>query len=161
MMTDRVEEFFYRAMREGYASYVQPEETIAQLPGSKMITYQEDDLKLVDFWLATRGGRSSGNTIIFHENNPVWQMHYWGWYNDEVISFLKRVLLADYGRNHLGGVDFLGCRGPKIFTGTTMTYINIVDDGGMFTHFSGREEIFSNSTGHTGCGWHKYHGGCF
>ena len=154
-----IEQFFFRAMRAGYASSP-VKGTIVEFPGSKTITFQEGNLLLVDCWLVGTNDRSFGNTIIFRDDKPVWMMHYWGQYDEEAIDLLKRVLVKDYSREHIlkASEEFFNCcRGQRIFTDTWMTYHNMVNPRSTFEEFSGREEIISNISLRV-CGWHCYHG---
>ena len=149
-----IELFFFQAMKNGYASSP-AKGTIAELPGSKTITFQDGNLQLVDCWFAADNGRSFGNTIIFKDEKPIWMMHYWGHYDKGVISFLKKALAENYNRDHSFTYDFNGCRGPKLFNGVGMTYVNLIAHKSLFEEFAGHEEIIGD---HIVRGWHYYHG---
>lgn len=158
-----IHDFYFRAMREaGYQTHT-PRTTIPELPGSKVIVFEDGELKLVDCW-HTRGQRSSGTTTIFVPGGAVWQMHYWGEYRERAIPMLRQALAADYNDTHLfddGPNLFNGCRGPRClrshFQPDTL-YINTVRPGSTFGNFSGREEIRCGIGASELDGWHEYHG---
>lgn len=159
-----IQVFFYEAMREGYASAKPHKSTISELPGSITITHQKGKMKLVDCYFVGQGDKSFGNTIIFAENLPVWNMHYYGQYEYYATFLLKLALSAAYTLDHPLTADpqfFTGCRGPKVFRSDVtsgLVYVNQVRPQSTFWSFSGREEIFSESGRNKSLGFHEYTG---
>lgn len=154
-------DFFFEAMREGYALSSARKVSIPDLPGSKAIPYERDNLALVDLWFSTPSSNGShGMTIIRYVGHPVWVMHYGGWYDEKAIPFLKQTLFLNYSGN-----IFLGGRGPKFLekADRTMQYSNQVEIN-SFAKFYGHEYIVSGSI-KTGVpegellGEHRYFGG--
>ncbi len=141
---------FFSAMRQGYAT--KPKKgTIAELPGSKVIPFESGEFKLIDCYFTIPDNLASfGQTIIWHNNTPIWMMSYHGWYFEEAIPFLKRALSETYSKN-----NFFGGRGPHFFRDNLMTYINNVEKND-WKSFRGREEIFGPNG--TSLGWHGYQG---
>lgn len=160
-------QFFFFVMKDGYAT--SPEKgTIPELPGSKTITFEDDEknLKLVDCWFVTPNSyKSWGFTQIFYRWSevtdwvPVWTMQYWGEYKPEAIKFLKEALAASY--LNPSSERFDGCRGPREFSCEGdgcegLFYQNLVKEESTFAKFSGREGIFKTDVGLMG--WHEYQG---
>ncbi|HBT74668.1 TPA: hypothetical protein DEB29_01520 [Candidatus Wolfebacteria bacterium] len=86
---------------------------------------------------------------------PVWGMSYGGSYPKEVIPLLKDALGAAYVCHF-----FNGGRGPKAHTRIGMRYENVVEPGGNFVQFKGREEIrFDHDQAGEVLGFHEYFGG--
>ena len=158
-----LEAFFFRAMLAGYvasASKKTKKTTIPELPGSKKIVHQEEDLKLVDFYfVSAKSYHSYGTTIIYDQGVPVWMMQYGGWYFQEAIPVLKQALRSAYGKSH-----FFGGRGPAKFSLKEFraTYRNDIHRSSSFRKFSGNEEILMVPAGailpHR-YGSHQYFGG--
>lgn len=136
-----IEAFFFNAMRNGWATPAL-KRPIPELPGSKSIRFGSGDLVLLDYYFVAPGSESSyGTTVIWEVERPVWIMHYGGWYNKEVIPFLKRVLMRNYSQD-----IFLGGRGPERLEGEghTLQYLNRVERND-FEDFQGQEYIISTS----------------
>jgi hypothetical protein len=160
--SERIEEFFFEAMKQGWAAPVQ-KLPIPGLPGSKSIPFTSGEYSLLDYYfVAPDSDVSYGTTAIWVADKPVWIMHYGGWYNKQVIPFLKRALMRNYSCN-----VFLGGRGPERLEGEdhTLQYINNVEQSD-FGNFRGHECIISTSH-NTGLlpgskfGDHHYFGGFF
>jgi hypothetical protein len=157
-----VQPFFFEAMKKGFAQG-STKSKVVYFPSSKIITFERGHFRLVDHWFTTLCSRKSfGTTIIYAMDNPVWMMHYWGWYAERVIHFLMRALMSEYSQDFVAGGDpqfFNGCRGPRLLSDGGLFYINVPDHGSDFTSFSGREQILDNEReGGLSCGWHMYHG---
>lgn len=134
--------FFFRAMVNGYADPNRKKTGIPQLPGYKLVYFDEGKFVLVDMWHTTPGSKiSSGTTTIWYNGIVVWVMHYGGWYEESVIPFLKRALMRNYEQ-----AFFLGGRGPDRLEGEdhALAYFNKVEKSG-FADFKGQEEIISMS----------------
>lgn len=167
----RAKEVFFKAMLAGYAgdgSGVNKEKTP---DGYRTLTYKEGEFMVVDRYCVTpHSKRSAGTTTIFYEDRAIWWMSYGGWYNDEVIPFLKESLAVAYRRR-----SFNGGRGPnnrhdkgrrkKVYY---VNHVNRVSQHTVkclwssgFEGFCGREEIadYSRSvTEPTVLGVHRYFG---
>lgn len=153
---DPILSFFFAAMQDGYAKNnggtKQKKGTILELPGSKTISFVRKDFELLDCWFAPeKTTYSSGQTFIWHKGTLVWAMSYLGQYPEDAIPFLKRALRETYKNR-----EFVGGRGPDLFEGDGMIYINRVEPPNDWRHFRGREEIF-DQTGQN-IGWHEYQG---
>ena len=144
-------EVFFAAMMCGYANSAK-KETIAALPGSKVIPFEIEDFKVLDCYLVTPDNPYSfGQTIIWHKNVPIWVMSYQGLYLKRAIPFLKLVLWQTYSRQ-----QFVGGRGPRFFVDSGMTYMNRVEPPNVWRHFRGREEVYDRDG--RSMGWHDYQG---
>ncbi|MBI2635152.1 MAG: hypothetical protein HYW79_01245 [Parcubacteria group bacterium] len=161
MSIQKIEEFFFEAMRSGWAMPV-PKTPILGLPGSKSIPFRAGEYYLLDYYLVAPGSSSShGTTVIWIAEKPVWIMHYGGWYDKKVVPFLKRALMRNYSNN-----IFIGGRGPERLEGEnhTLQYLNKVEKND-FGSFRGHEYIVATSeqVGVPGqkFGEHYYFGGLF
>jgi len=91
-----IEHAFFEAMASGYAQNVK-KDTIDCLPHSKVIAFELGDYMVVDFYFTTpRSDKGVGQTVIWHQNVPVWTMHYGGWYAKIAIPFLRECLHRAY-----------------------------------------------------------------
>ncbi len=155
-----IEQFFFDAMRIGYAANPK-ETTLIDLPGSKVIIIQDRGFKMVDLWFVGGNDKSAGSTMIFADNRLVWKMDYRGQYQKEEIDFLKSALRAEYNKDYVQSAApefFRGCRGPLLFLGSNgLAYTNNVKQGSTFYQFEGREEIVSRTAGLV-VGHHDYEG---
>lgn len=148
---EETQAFFLKAMAQGYASDAE-KTTIAELPGSKVIVFGENDFSLKDVYYVGDDGKSVGATTIWHRDIPVWVMSYGGRYEKWVIPFLKTCLLAAYETG-----KFWGGRGPHTMQESGLTYVNMVSlSHGDFTNFSGGERIHAPDGYCHGTHW--YHG---
>ncbi|HUD03169.1 MAG TPA: DUF5680 domain-containing protein [Candidatus Paceibacterota bacterium] len=153
--SDEVQQVFFAAMRAGYAGDAPEKTTISELPGSKVITYQDGPWLVRDvYFIHSESDSSSGMTLIYYNGQPAWTMQYQGWYVKEVIPFLKRALAVKY---RVG--NWFGGRGPASYTEYNFTYRNVVKRN-SFTRFLGHEDICEKSTGRM-LGYHTYQGMSF
>lgn len=146
-----IERVFFSAMQNGYASAAQ-EASVPGMPGSKLIEFRQGIYTVKDFWfVAPNTNQSSGQTIIWADDVPVWQMQYMGEYREEAIPFLKQALRYCYKDGY-----FYGGRGPRLYVANTdgFKYINNSDPSG-FSYFMGSETIYKDNV----ClGSHRYQG---
>lgn len=145
-----VRDFFFRAMRQGYAGKGKPQ-PVPDMPGFKRQVYEENHFRLVDQWGSnTDSNVSAGITTIWYEGKIVFLMTYSGAYDEEAIPFLKKALLEAYRCK-----EFNGGRGPKFFKKGKLIYLNHWNHDERNSW--GREEIW---TVDGGClGFHEYCGG--
>jgi len=152
---NEIREVFQRAMQSGWGT--NPEKsTIVDLPGSKMILYQEDWYRVVDCWFTNPFGDHSWGFIMIWERtgevwNPVWVMQFGGWYVERAIPVVKSAL-TDLLKNR----QFYGGRGAPAYTMNGMRYRNLVREN-HFHRFRGREEVTDIGTGEL-LGFHEYSG---
>ena len=158
---DEILPVFFQALMNGYAGNAE-ETTIPALPGSKLIPFQLGPFKVFDcYHVSPKPGAdtsalySFGQTIIWHEDVPVWMMQYQGAYDEQVIPFLKRALHHAYRSN-----NFVGGRGSRLYQDDEKLYVytNRVEPPNDWTHFRGREEVFSTAMDGALRGWHEYQG---
>src|SRR3989344_4828798 len=87
---------FRSFMQAGYAKSP-PKTTVKELPGSKLITFEQGDFLATDLYFTNPDSIfSNGTTMIYCERKPAWFMSYWGWYDKHDISFLKEALRKNY-----------------------------------------------------------------
>lgn len=148
----RIYDVFFDAMGNGYARNDIEPTSIVELPGSKLIPFVSGEYKVTDcYFVSPRSDKSGGFTTIYHEDDPVWMMHYGGRYAKIAIPFLKQCL----HRAYVGERRFYGGRGPHFVRDERFTYINMVRRE-SFTDFEGEEKIF-DADGHE-VGHHRYGG---
>jgi len=150
-----IEDFFWKAAKDGWGSGKVEKQKISSLPGYKCIPFESGRFSILDAYCVTPlNDKSAGMMTIWFDKIPVWIMHYGGEYPEQVIPFLKLALQDTIMRQ-----DFIGGRGPKRFVHgnyPNLLYVNTVDnDLDRFSNFSGLESIFEN--GHT-VGHHYYRG---
>lgn len=145
---------FFDAMNAGYSAKENPAKgTIAELPGSKTITYTQGPWKVVDTYFVTPASDwSGGTTVIWYEGVPVWMMQYFGMYKKHAIPFLKMELRHAYSTR-----QFIGGRGVGFHMHLGYTYTNHLAHNSNFQLFSGREHV--EGPEELTSGWHQYHGG--
>jgi len=152
-------DFFLEMSRRGWAGGA-PKTTIPELPGSKVIRLERDDLLYVDCYFS-EGFKSHGFTGIWVQSVPAWMMDYHGFWvpNDKrVIPFWQRALTAAYLKG-----EFRGGRGPEKFQEGPLIYRNRLtrpsakpmDPIELFTDFEGFEEICE---GPELLAWHRFSG---
>ena len=145
-----IEHAFFEAMRNGYAQDV-TKTTIAELPGSKVIPFEWGEYKVVDCYFVTpHSDKSVGQTIIWHQDVPVWTMHYGGRYAKIAIPFLKECLHRAYVTER----HFYGGRGPRFVRGDRFTYVNHINRD-SFADFEGEEFVFDLSEQCFGHHWYR------
>ncbi len=146
-----IEHAFLEAMANGYAQGA-PMSAIAELSGSHATTFKWGDCKVIDCYFTTPySDKSTGQTMIWHKDVPVWVMHYGGAYAKIAIPFLKECLSQAYVEDR----QFYGGRGRHCVRGESLTYFNNMFKF-SFYNFKGMEKIF-DSTGEC-LGYHWYHG---
>ncbi len=158
----RAQAVFFKALLAGYAGKGQKKDPhltteVSMFGFVKTNTYRDGDFTVVDSWVVSdHSTTSSGTTIILFEEVPIWVMTYSGSYPEDVISFLKEALSAQY---KVG--DFRGGRGPGFFKSSNgdLVYRNnaYANGNSNFSRFSGREEII-NTESKKVVGFHEYSG---
>ena len=150
-----IQSFFFRAMLNGWINDDRKPWLIPPggvLPGFKGFYFPNGALDLMDQWSkSSKSGKSAGQTIIWHNQTPIWIMHYGGVYKKEALPFLKEVLRKTYSEE-----TFFGGRGSAQIFGDKLTYVNSVEKD-SFTMFSGHEEIIENDDFRQ-LGFHDYWG---
>lgn len=141
---------FLEAMATGW---IQPVEkgTIRDLPSLKTISFRCGDYQVLDgYYVAPDSDKSTGMTTIWHNDLPVWAMHYGGEYAEIAIPFLKECLRQAYVEEH----RFYGGRGPVFVRGERFTYVNTIlrED---ITDFEGREVIYDLNGQPLGQHWYR------
>lgn len=92
-----IEQFFYIARRHGYVDPTSERYPSPHKPGFKYTVYRQDRLSMIDEWCANPDPIwSSGQTTIWFDELPVWQLIYWGIYTKEAAKFLKEALRESY-----------------------------------------------------------------
>ena len=145
---EKVRHAFFEAMKVGWAplDVAISEIPIPLLPGVKMIPFVIGDFRVVDAYLTTACSEmSSGTTTIWRHDEPIWVMHYGGWYAKEVIPFLKTCLRQAYDERH-----FYGGRGRPSVKIDDYIYENFLERND-FNDFMGQEriiDVFGKQYGH-------------
>ncbi len=125
-------------------------------PGRKHILMVSGIFRIKDFFHYGKGGCGGGFTTIRlilpdRLTGPVlWAMNYSGVYPEEVIPFLKEVLLYAYLHK-----IFCGGRGAEGHEKGDLLYENHLEEGSSFRNFSGMEAISRNGKK---LGWHQFDG---
>jgi hypothetical protein len=140
---------FFRAMLKGWAFGFKPI-PVEDSPGLKRVEYPEGDWFVRDEYSTTRGQRSGGVTRIWFRSILVWEMHYWGQYEERAIPILKTVLREAYEHDW-----FHGGRGHD-FAKEGLLYENSYS--GTFKDFMGRERVIDVAHGGQSLGYHQYAG---
>lgn len=151
-MENQIKSFFFKSMSSGWASGKDEILKDDNAPGYKSIPFQDGDFYLVDrYCVNSESSKSAGTTTIWFKSVPIWVMNYGGFYNENAITFLKQALDKTYSAS-----DFVGGRGPLVYTDGALTYTNKprLND---FNKFEGREEIIDTQSG-TLLGFHEYWG---
>ncbi|MEK7567545.1 MAG: DUF5680 domain-containing protein [Patescibacteria group bacterium] len=149
---EKVKEFFFTAMMQGWAVAGSKKIKIPDMPGYKAIAFREGDFYLLDRYCVTPNSlKSAGTTTIWFRNDPIWVMNYEGFYEERAIIPLKEALFFSYRTG-----QFVGGRGPKIYVDGNMIYVN-QSRHNEFQEFDGIEEIFDGSKEES-LGNHKYSG---
>lgn len=145
-----IEHAFFEAMANGYAQGMQ-KGTISDLSGSKVIPFELGDYKVVDFYFTTSySNKSAGQTVVWHQDVPVWTMHYGGRYEKTAIPFLKECLHRAYVQER----RFYGGRGPFFVRGERFTYVNQARNN-SFDDFEGEERVFDLNEQCFGYHWYR------
>lgn len=148
----KVEEFFFKAMIEGWAGNGKK---VNIFPGFKSFVISDGKgFQLCDNYCVNKESKKSvGTTLILVDNVPVWTMNYRGFYEDWAIDFLKHALLKAYETG-----NFVGGRGPENYhPGGELFYINNVVENN-FSGFYGYETIIGYGDNDKVGGYHRYAG---
>ncbi len=148
----QIQAFFFKAMSAGWAANGKETATDNNAPGYKLISFSDGDYRLVDrYCVNSESSKSAGTTTIWFKDIPVWIMNYGGFYDESAITCLKRALEKTYSAG-----DFVGGRGPSIYTDGSLTYTNKprLND---FNKFEGCEEIVDTESKKL-LGFHEYWG---
>ncbi|MFA6554402.1 MAG: DUF5680 domain-containing protein [Candidatus Paceibacterota bacterium] len=141
---------FLNAMAVGWAQNVQEIE-VSEFPGSKAIPFVFGDFRVLDIYLVTPSSNlSSGLTTIWYKEDPVWTMHYGGWYTNVAIPFLKSCLHRAYVTER----RFYGGRGPVFVRGERFTYVNKIERND-FANFAGEEHVLDLNEQCLGFHWYR------
>ncbi|MBI5126751.1 MAG: hypothetical protein HZA80_03245 [Candidatus Taylorbacteria bacterium] len=147
---DSIRHVFFEAMASGWAQDVQLT-TISGFPGSKAISFALGEFRLIDCYMVTpHSEKSAGVTTIWHLDQPVWIMHYGGWYAKLAIPFLKACLHRAYVEER----HFYGGRGPDFVRDERFVYVNRIERND-FGDFAGEERIFDLSEQCFGYHWYR------
>lgn len=150
--------FFYSQFEHGWASNAEKKGLIAipgniELPGYKVIRYEEKPLLVVDTYVANNEtGCSSGHLVIFQSGQPVWEMLYGGQYEPGAIPTLKYALREAYYAK-----EFHGGRGLPEYEQWHFRYINVPVENN-FVSFQGTEHIVDIDDNDRIVGTHWYRG---
>lgn len=130
-------DFFFTAKVNGWASPNVKKTALPGMPGYKAIEFVDGDFHMMDTYCKAQGGiKSSGTTTIWHQNHPVWVMHYIGEYPPEAIAIVKEALIKAYS-SHM----FIGGRGVRTLKNNSeYRYENNVTKN-EFSDFSGIEKV--------------------
>ena len=151
-LLSNVREFFFDAMRNGYAAKV--EKIGIPHMNHKGIPYKSRDGQfylIYAYCVNTLTSYSAGTTTIFHKDQPVWWVNYVGRYQPGSTKYLKEALKSAYDRNL-----FCGGRGPvECRTSDGYTYKNHLEIN-SFQLFSGKEKLLDPAGNMVG--FHEYSG---
>lgn len=148
-----IQAVFFKAMRHGYATDAE-KTTLAPLPKSKIISYEQYPWLVRDMFFVGSRGYSSGTTVIWFNARPVWSMNYRGCYPEAAIPTLKAALTENYTND-----VWRAGRGPgKYYNGGDFVYFNLASEDASFMNFRGRE-LMNNKLGDE-VGYHIFDGGC-
>lgn len=146
-----VENAFFAAMAAGWAQQKIEKIKVPDFPGSKAIPFVHGDFRVLDCYLVTpHSDMSTGWTVIWHLDQPVWTMYYGGKYAKIAIPFLKQCLRRAY----VDECCFFGGRGPLFVRDDRFTYIN-QPQRNDFSHFAGEERVFDLNGQQLGYHWYR------
>lgn len=140
-------EAFFLAMLDGYAGGQNRKSTKTRSNDgqTKTVVFVHGNYVVTDEWhTSSVSDFSYGSTLITFDGKPVWYMSYGGWYNKEVVDFLKMALAENYKTGR-----FDGGRGPREFEKKfsslndplyCLTYVNHWE--GSMLSFRGDEYIY-------------------
>ncbi len=163
-------EAFFQAMLDGYAGGENRRSIKVKSNGgcTTSVTFVFGDFIVKDEWHTYPNSiYSFGSTLITYLGKPVWMMSYGGWYNDEAINFLKKVLAVSYR-----AAEFNGGRGPYTYEIPYMDENNPLlrfrlmyrnESEGVFWSFRGNEYVYRQEVpdiaGSKTLGHHHFFGG--
>lgn len=147
-----IKQFVLKAKLHGYVDPKAKRYSVPGRPGLKQVTYQDGLFVMIDEW-GTGPQLSTGKTMIWFDDQPVWAMHYWGTYQPEAVDFLKTVLRRTYQAQ-----EFFGGRGSphQISDDGKMEYDNVIHKAD-FSNFEGLESIYLHKSAKQ-LGYHYYRG---
>ncbi|MEK7150270.1 MAG: DUF5680 domain-containing protein [Patescibacteria group bacterium] len=132
-----VKKVFFEAGACGWSSDAQKIKSL-EFPGSKIIRFVSGDFRVIDCYVVNQNSDiSAGTKTIWVKDQPVWIMHYGGWYKKEAIPFLKSCLQRAYVEER----RFYGGRGPYFVHDKKFAYVNKIERND-FADFAGEERIF-------------------
>lgn len=153
-LKQEVLEAFFQAIIAGYAGGKknQEKELLEELLDCKMTRFEQGRYQVTDMWRTLpNSDYSFGETVVYRDIIPIWVMSYQGWYDGEVIPFLKEALRNAYEQR-----QFVGGRGPEKYETGDLMYVNSYrDNRGDWRRFSESEMILR---GTKVMGYHHYQG---
>ncbi len=155
-----VKHVFLEAMlKESWAARNYPKgRTINQLPGSIVATdVVINKFKVLDYFFVNKiNGNSNGTTLILYDDCIIWEMNYWGNYNEEESEFIKDVLFKTYSdRKFYGGRGYSYWDKNKKLMYNNEIWPNLDSDVDDSLTLHGIETIH-NLNGVESNGFHKY-----
>lgn len=161
-----LQDVFFEAMLAGWVSNFSQPVAIKGLSHSHKYEFKQETnygkVTVIDVYFTQEGSPYSHGFIhMYFRNDLVWVMRYAGEYDENTIRVVKQALCNAYhAKKFYGG---RGCYkdGSNYFyhfdcTCAQSCYLNVVDDGSCFSHFSGKETA---TFGETSFGHHTYEGG--
>jgi hypothetical protein len=129
-------EFYWEAMAKRWTNGVKKINHTA-VPNHDSFVFMDADLLLVEtFCENSLTNELAGMINVFHEEQPVWTFHYYGFCDKQAESFLANVLSKAYReRTSLGG------RGPEKVEGKKYVYFNPRQFGPSIDRIQGTERI--------------------
>ena len=160
---EEVQEFFLKVSESGWASGSIKTTENENLPGFKILNFSQDsgELKFRDEYCVGADGLSSGRTVVWFNDIPIWAKAFQGRYPEEFIAPLKRALVSAFKDR-----SFIGGRGPEQFLDEESNSLYLNQVKGDFRKFRGIETIHPN-WGDKGMpevfetnpkAYHEYHG---
>ncbi len=145
-------------LRARLAEHIFSTESILRVDGFLSRTIRGGDFTVRIMWTAeTESGQRFETVTVFYLGLPAWQMNFAGMYPEATVPFLGRALVKQYTSG-----EFIGGRGPHLFTEGGLVYLNHSQNRGApdtkpGVRFSGRDEIYCLEKG-CRLGWGDYWG---
>ena len=131
-----IKQAYRSALLKGYAG-TNGKRRLPDLPGTKITRSDDGRYSVIDFWFTITGSPESfGHTLVYRDDILVWKLDYEGWYDEEVLPFLKEALAENLNQE-----GFCGGRGPETYERGDLIYTNSCGPKTWWRCFSGREEI--------------------
>ena len=93
------QEYFSRAMLDGYCGERKHSTKTSTPDGRKVITFVKGDFTVIDEYRVTpHSDKSAGTTSILFKGDLVWWMSYGGVITSNTIPLLKAIMKANYER---------------------------------------------------------------